>query len=200
MRFSFPRRGHLAAIFTGIVIAAGCSSSSPPAQAFIYGTIIPTNGGSCAGFQSVTPFLQIGTMGTTGDTAVRVPDGGVNHISCSVKGSGSTFSISLAATSQSTTTGGSMTLSGGGISTTGGMNLDGVFEGNNTQGNTQGVYQSTACVLSYSTPEGPGGIEPGRIWGHIECDGATNGQVVVAGGMASTCTIMVDFVFENCSS
>jgi hypothetical protein len=197
MRFSFPRRGHLAAIFTGIVVAAGCSSSSPNAQAFIFATISPTNGGSCAGISGMESFLQIGTMGTPGNPPNRIADGGPNHVSCTVKGSGSTFSISLSATSQSTTMGGSMTLSGDGISSdTGGTNLTGSFVGNITQGQ----YMSTNCVLTYSTPEGSGGIDPGRIWGHIECDGAMNGAVAVAGGMVSTCTIDVDFVFENCSS
>ena len=198
MRFSFPRRGHLAAIFTGIVIAAGCSSSSPPAQAFVYGTITPTNGGSCAGIQSITPFLQIGQMPAPGQSdPQRVSDGGANHISCTVTGSGSAFNLHLQAESQSTTVGGSMTLDGKNVSgSSGGTNLTGSFLGTTTQG----TYSAPACTLSYSTPEGSGGIAPGRIWGHIECDAAMNSNVNVSGGMPSTCNITVDFVFENCSS
>jgi hypothetical protein len=204
MRFPFPRRGHFAAIFTGIVIAAGCSSSSPPAQAFVYGTITPTTGGSCAGIQGMTEFLEIGNMGTNGVTANRVADGGANHISCSVKGSGSTFAISLSATSQSTTMGGSITLTGGDISSSsGGTNLSGIFVGTSTGGtatSTNGQYSADNCTLTYTTPEGTGGIDPGRVWAHVECDGATNGNLSVEGGGPSTCNIEVDFVFENCSS
>ncbi len=199
MRFSFPRRGHLAAIFTGIVIAAGCSSSSPAAKAFVYGTITGS-GGTCAGVASMEPFLQIGTMGDPGlADPGRVSDGGSNHISCTVSGSGSTFSLSVSATSESTVTGmgGSMSLHGSNITAAGGTGLSGVFVGT---GVTQGTYNASNCTLSYTTPEGPGGIEPGRVWGHVECDGATNGSVMVLGGGTSTCNIAVDFVFENCGS
>jgi hypothetical protein len=136
-------------------------------------------------------------MGTPGNPPNRIANGGPNNVSCSVKGSGSTFSITLVANSQSTTTGGSMTLTGSNISSdTGGTNLTGDFVGVITQGQ----YSSPNCTLTYSTPEGSGGIDPGRIWGHIECVGAINGSVMVGGGMVSTCTIDVDFVFENCSS
>jgi hypothetical protein len=192
-------RGCVFPIFVGIVIAAGCSSSSPPAQAFVYATLTPTTCGSCAGIGGMTPFLQIGNMGTTGDVANRVADGGVNHISCDVKGSGSTYSISITATSQSMvtqTSAGSMVLTGNNISSSGGTNLEGLFVGTNTQGQ----YTANNCTLTFSTPEGPGGIAPGRIWGHIDCPGATNGSAMVSGGLASTCTVDVDFVFENCSS
>lgn len=157
-----------------------------------------TSGGSCAPAQSMTEFLGIGSMGDPGQSNPnRVSDGGPYHVSCSVKGGGSNFSISVDAISQSTTTGGSMSLSGSGIDpSTGGMNLSGTFVGTTTGGQ----YTANDCVLTYSTPEGSGGIAPGRIWGHVECDAATNGSVLVSGGAASTCKIEVDFVFENCSS
>jgi hypothetical protein len=203
MRFSSPRRAFVPAILTGIAIAAGCSSSSPPPKVYVYGTLIPTTGGSCAGFAgSMTAFMSIGSAGPPGaNEPARVSDGGPVHVSCDVKGGGSNFQISLSVTSDSSVvgTGGSMRLDGSNISTSGGTNLDGAFTGLNTSG----TYTATDCTLTFpSTSAGSaGGIAPGRIWGHIDCVGATNGAATVGtNGMSSTCTVGVDFIFENCGS
>jgi hypothetical protein len=201
MRFSFLRRGHLAAIFTGIVVAVGCSSSSPAAQAYVYGTLTPTTGGSCAGIQSsMTEFLQVGTQGTTPsdlNSPTRVPDGGPNHVSCSVKGSGSTYQISLAATSDSTITGGSLILNGNDVSPMSGVTMD--IQGTFVGVATSGQYEAMDCVLTYPEQSNNETIAPGRIWGHVDCAGATNHNVSV-GTAVSTCNVAVDFVFENCGS
>jgi hypothetical protein len=172
----------------------GSSDSGPEPQAFVYATLAPTNGGSCAGIASLTSFLTIGT-GAGGDVPTRVPNGGTTQVACSVTSTGSTYQVSLSATSDSTTTGGSLTISGTDISgTTGATDLIGVFDGVNTEGQ----YSANDCALAYATSEGLGGIAPGRIWGHLECDGATNGSVTVSGGLPSTCDVTVDFIFENC--
>ena len=107
------------------------------------------------------------------------------------------FAIALSAKSLSTTTGGSFTLQGTDVSpSSGGTNLVGTFLGTTTNGQ----YSSATCTLTYETSEGAEGIASGRIWGHVECPGATNGNVTVAAGMPSTCDVSVDFVFENCAS
>jgi hypothetical protein len=199
MRFSPPRRAFVPAILTGIAIATGCSSSSPTSKVYIYATLGPSPGmgGACSGYGTMSEFLSIGSAGPVGqDMPTRVSNGGATNISCTVKGGGSSFDIDLSVTSNSLM-GGTMELSGSGISpTTGATNLTGSFNGVNTSG----AYSATDCILTYSTQVGPGAIAPGRIWAHVDCAIATNGDVMVGSGMPSTCAVAADFIFENCGS
>jgi hypothetical protein len=200
MRFSFSGRAFVVAIASSIALAAGCSSAPPVAQAFVQVTLSPTSGGSCVGVGATTTIVSIGTPAAVGsNNPTRVPDGGTVHISCSVKGSSPNFSISLSARSDSTVTGGSLSITGAGITSdsgnnAGGMNLNGIFVG--TAG--YGEYSASDCTLTYSYNNAPnvGGIAPGRIWGHVNCVGALNESSMPP----SSCNVDADFVFENCGS
>ena len=68
---------------SGSLPDASADGGVPAAQAFVYGTLAPTSGGSCAGIATLTPFLTIGSAGATGsDNPMRVPNGGSYQITC----------------------------------------------------------------------------------------------------------------------
>jgi len=206
MRFTTSGRVAAFAIAAAIAVAAGCSSSPPTPLAYVAVSLNPTTGGRCP-VSNTTSLISIGSMGQapTENSPTRVPDGGIIHLSCSVKGSSPNFSIQLDAKSDSSVSGvgGVPEITGSGImftagSNTGGANIMGTFVGD-----VYGTYAASDCTLTYSYNGTPnvGGIAPGRVWAHVSCPDATNGAVTVdQNGDPATCDVEADFVFENCGS
>jgi hypothetical protein len=205
MRFRTSGRPCVSAIAAAIVVAAGCSSAAPTPQTYIAVTLNPT-GGKCP-VNNTTPLISIGSMGTVpaNDNPTRVADGGIVHVSCTVKGSSPNFSVQVAAKSDSSVSGmgGTVEISGEGImsthgSNTGGANITGTFAGD-----VYGTYAAQDCTLTYSYngTANIGGIAPGRLWAHVSCPDATNGAITVdANGDPATCDVEADVIFENCGS
>ncbi len=177
---------------------ASGTSSVPLAQAYVAVTLFASAGGMCVGVTSPVLLLSIGSMAGLGrDNPTRVPDGSDNdtvHVSCAVQVDGTGFDISLSARSDSSSSGGTLSITGSGItSAAGGVNLSGTFEGVDYG---QFVFSDCALTYSYDNLTDIGGIASGRIWAHVTCPGATTTDSL---GDPSTCDIAADFVFENCS-
>jgi hypothetical protein len=162
--------------------------------------------GMCVGYPSDTTLMQVGMPGNPNVDPVvqptRISTGAQTiQIACSVHPTGSTFSVSLQIKQGNVSINGStsLTMSATKVDpTTGAMNVQG-----DVSNSIAGDYSSSACALTFGslgaggTPPSPS-IEPGRIWAHLSCPGATNGNITTQSGGPSTCDTEVDFIFENC--
>ncbi len=123
--------------------------------------------------------------------------GGSASIACRVDPGCGGFDIALDAAFSGPNSGGLRVA--GHITSTGGSGISASF----TQ---QGlVFSSSNCsfTLTYNgSPLPPSGSPaPGRIWGHIDCPTASDGQYVTnSSGMAvpRACDAWADIMFENC--
>jgi hypothetical protein len=64
------------------------------------------------------------------------------------------------------------------------------------------LYDPTTCVLTYANP-GNGSIEPGRIWGSLNCSNLqdTSKSVITSTGSTQplTCSGTITFMFADCA-
>jgi len=184
-------------------VTAACSSKAPEPDAYVSAQVI---GGPNCLVEDQGLFL-IGSDTTDGGgisaNPTRVPSGtnqgGAVTITCSVKASGSNYNIELNAllNSQQAGAGGSLTITGTVDATTGAQSgINATFVGG---GNT---YQESDgdCSISYPANPPGGPVQPGRIWGSINCPNATESGKVTGGGEPVTCQLSALFVFENCGT
>jgi hypothetical protein len=193
-----------------VAVAAGCSSKPATARAFVNAALRSgTSSTGACNFSASQPIVQVGTWDKTAalsDTnPTRVNDGTIQggsvSLDCSVRPTGSTFSIGLSAQVMNTQVGGggAMTIAGSNIDpSTGGSNVQGTFAFGGVQ------YTDSNCTISYtfnggqiSLANNAPKIAPGRIWAHIDCP---NASAQGPSGQNLVCDANADFVFENCGS
>lgn len=198
-------------VATGVMTA--CSSKAPPADAYVsaQATQNSTNG-SCnfAGVTELSGFpigSDVGDGGAISPNPTRIPNGsnqgGAITIECSVKSTGNgTFDISLYADvfTQQVGAGGSMQVSGS-VTTSDTVGATGASQGLYATFGTGGstYTDSTDCTITFPTIPPGGPVDPGRIWGKIDCPNAVLQNKTLPGGGMEACDISALFVFENCS-
>jgi hypothetical protein len=184
---------------------SGGGSVLPP-DAFM--STVVGGGPDCPFATPVTNFLSVGT--DTQDKPTTVTNqgstgSGTATVSCSVHPSGNGFDI-LLSLSVSGAQGGSVTITSpagaGAVTASGGSGITASF----TSAVDQGPFESSACTLTYTYLGQPVPVNPtvaaGRIWGHIDCPGATEAGHVGIGPDGGTtpiaCDASADFLFEQC--
>jgi len=177
----------------------GSGSSSggipPPPDAFVAATVGPGGQATLCPFMTpMTGFVLGAPVGTRPTTVMdgQATSAGSALVSCTVKAQGSGFDILLSASIGNDTiiiqspTGQGAVQATGGIGLT--MNLS----------DATGVYQGSACTLSYTYLASPIQVSPkvaaGRIWGHLSCPAAQ-----VQGQTGKQCDTEADFLFEQCT-
>jgi hypothetical protein len=200
------RRAAGPAIACALFVA--CSGNKPPvADAFISAYVGPGNGGSSVcGYQSETAFVQIGSPLDPKPSTVTSGDfqqgSGTVTLDCKVDPSGGgQFRIQLSAEVDGEN-GGSVSAVGY-VTASGGTNIQGGFTNA-----MNGSFSESNCTITFTynmlpVPVGGSPIASGRIWGHMDCPNAMQGdttEIGEDGGQTErTCDGSVDFLFENCN-
>jgi hypothetical protein len=202
MKARVPQLVVPALLVAGAVTA--CSAKSPPADAYVAVTAANDTSSSC-NFSGTVALFQIGSDTTDAGgislNPTRVQNGtdqgGAVSLSCSVKSVGNgQFDIALSAelvTSQ-VGAGGSMTITGMVDSNGATQTIQGAFSSAGSS------YLESDCSITYPTTPPGGPVDPGRIWGKIDCPNAVLQNKTQPGGGAIMCDVSALFVFENCGS
>jgi hypothetical protein len=187
-----PKRKLFAAVFGGCLVAAACTNSNPPPEAFVkvIMTASPVVGSTCE-YAAGVNILQIGQPGGPGNLPMRIADGAPGvHVGCVVHPVGGGFQISLEA-SRAGTTPSSMIVTGMVTAANGGMNLEGDFV-------ATGGYASMGCLFTFTSGSGYMPMPPiaaGKIAGHLSCPMEVRSDVT-----GETCDAEADVLFDNCGT
>jgi hypothetical protein len=181
------------------------SAVQPVPDAFVAAFVGPGSGGtSVCGYASDQTFVQIGSPvdpkpDTVTDGDVQ-PGSGTVSLSCKVDSSGGGFNIQLSA-EVGGSQGASFTAVGE-VSANGGTGIQGGFTSA-----TNGTFSDENCTITFTynmqpVPVAGSPVDPGRIWGHVDCPNAKQPGTTETSDDGSlterTCDAHADFLFENC--
>ncbi len=168
-------------------------------QGFVEVAISAGTTGSCS--QAGWELVLIGSNPTSPDQEpIRTPGSALDTISCSVDlPDGSAYAVTADVSHNPQPDGqGAVTFSASVAPSGSASPVNAYFDLG------ADVYTSSGCTITTPygfalttaqppTSPGAGSVEPGRIWGELRCENAPS----VASG--DVCTIVADFVLENCS-